>query len=446
MLRLFNVYIPRSAIALLTSEVVLLFSCYLIAAVSRMNVDITVYVLYGTGLPAMTVVVGTIVLGMYFQDLYAQVRVRSRLLLVQQTSLAIGIAFLAQAGLNYVRPELMLPRWVMFGGSGLALVAVPLWRMTFAKIMVTTVAQRRVVFVGTNEVVEELAQTFDRVPEMGFHCAGFITERTPVPPFAEHRVLGGLLETKRIAEEVSADHIVVGLAEHSPLLPTDDLLQLRVSGIPIERAGSMFGAAFGRIPIREIAAADLLFHGDSPANWSASHLQGIVSWLIAAILSIVAFPMALVIALLVRLTSPGPILIRHLMVGKGNRQFTLYKFRIVSGEGSAQTVTRLGRWLRDFRLDAIPQLWNVLRGEMAIVGPRPDPPEIAYELEHEIPIYRERTVVKPGLTGWAQINLSDRDTLRKLEYDLYYIQHCAFSLDLYIILTKLKMLLLGRMD
>ena len=187
--------------------------------------------------------------------------------------------------------------------------------------------------------------------------------------------------------------------------------------------------------------------------------QGVYSFALAMIGFLIAIPVMLIVALLVRITSPGPALYRQVRAGKDSVNFTLFKFRSMYQDAEAKSgavwatkgdprVTPLGRWLRRLRLDELPQLINVLRGEMVIVGPRPERPEFVKVLVGQIPYYHQRLAVKPGITGWAQINhkYGDtlEDTLTKLEYDLYYIKNLNMTLDLYIMFQTAKVMLLSR--
>jgi exopolysaccharide biosynthesis polyprenyl glycosylphosphotransferase len=174
---------------------------------------------------------------------------------------------------------------------------------------------------------------------------------------------------------------------------------------------------------------------------------------------ILTLPVMAVVAVIVKITSPGPVLFRQRRVGLNGAQFTVFKFRTMRKDAEAETgaiwaakndprITPAGRWLRRLRLDELPQLFNVLRGEMSIVGPRPERPEFVAVLQERIPYYRQRHCVKPGITGWAQINHKYGDTIEdaiiKLEYDLYYIKNLALSLDAYIVFHTLKTMLLAR--
>jgi exopolysaccharide biosynthesis polyprenyl glycosylphosphotransferase len=243
-------------------------------------------------------------------------------------------------------------------------------------------------------------------------------------------------------------------------LPVAHLLELRLSGIRLEDALSSYEMAFERISIHELRPSQLIFSsGDLGPSRTGVRLQVAYSMVIAALAALAAAPLMLLVAALVKLTSPGPALLQQRRVGKNNRIFTLYKFRSMVRDAEARSgavwatrndprVTPVGRWLRKLRLDELPQLFNVLKGDMSIVGPRPERPEFVAELEQKIPYYRHRHCVKPGITGWAQIKHkygeTIEDTVVKLEYDLYYIKNLAPALDAVIMFHTAKVMLLSR--
>jgi exopolysaccharide biosynthesis polyprenyl glycosylphosphotransferase len=213
------------------------------------------------------------------------------------------------------------------------------------------------------------------------------------------------------------------------------------------------------VATRNLRPADLLFSADFQPNSFNMAVQSLYSLVLGAAGLVLALPLMAVLALLVKLTSPGPVLYRQKRVGLRGKTFELYKFRSMYIDAEARTgpvwarqgdprVTPVGRWLRRFRLDELPQFFNVVRGDMSLVGPRPERPEFCKVLEEQIPFYAQRHVVKPGVTGWAQINHtyadSFEDSIVKLEYDLYYIRNLAPSLDAYIVFHTLKVMLLSR--
>ena len=208
-----------------------------------------------------------------------------------------------------------------------------------------------------------------------------------------------------------------------------------------------------------VAAFQLIFSGELGPRSRDVAYQRIINGVIAGVGILLSFPLMLLTALAVRLSSTGPILYRQVRVGLDGQPFTLYKFRSMRADAEAGTgavwairddprVTGVGRVIRRIRFDELPQLYNVLKGEMAIVGPRPERPEFVQALSEEIPYYRQRHCVRPGITGWAQINHkygdSLEDTITKLEYDLFYIKNMSLSLDTYIIFHTLKTMLLTR--
>ena len=239
------------------------------------------------------------------------------------------------------------------------------------------------------------------------------------------------------------------------MLPVDLLLDLRFSGIRIEEAAGLYEATFGRITTRRLRPSQLIFSAElGPQRWNMQ-VQTVYSFIIAVVGLIVAAPIMLLVALAVRLTSTGPVLFRQKRVGLNGKHFTLYKFRSMRVDAEAGTgavwakrndprVTRIGGFLRKTRLDELPQLFNVVSGKMAIVGPRPERPEFVSVLAEQIPFYRQRHAVKPGVTGWAQINYKYGDTIEdtivKLEYDLYYIKNLSPSLDLFIMFHTAKVM------
>ena len=458
--RLFQVYVPTTVVALLVSEIFLTFSCFLIATVIVIDLEPQFFLLYEGGLLRIILVIISILLGLYFHDLYTNVRIRSRTLLLQQFCMVIGIAFLAQAFLSYLSRDLMLPRWLMIIGSTLALLAMPAWRMLYSNVVVRAIAAEQVLFVGASSVAREIAASISEKPELGYRTLGFVEDDVA----QDEKLVGGpylgpLNRLREIVEQTRPSRIIVGLSERRGRMPVYDLLQLRLSGILVEEAASSFEAAFGRICIRELRPSQLVFSSEIGPSPNMVTLQSVYSFAIALAGVIITLPIMLLVALAIKLTSRGPVFHRQVRVGKNDRPFTVLKFRSMYADAEARTgavwaqkddprITPVGAWLRRYRLDELPQFFNVLRGEMSIVGPRPERPEFVSTLSEGIPFYRQRHCVRPGITGWAQINYkygdTMEDTIMKLEYDLYYIKYLSASLDLYIIFNTLKTVLLGR--
>lgn len=461
MIRIFKVFVPASVIGLLISETVLIFACYVLAAFIVPSEDPEFFLLYENGLWRIGIVVVCVMLGIYFHDLYTQFRIKSRIVLIQQLCLVVGIAFLTQALLSYLKlQDLSVPKWLMIWGSGLTLVFLPAWRVLYGAVVLKAFGSERVLFLGTSQSAREIADYLVDHPETGLLSVGCVDDgfgdETDLPGV---KVLGKISELVPIVREMKPDRIVVGMSERRQRLPVHDLLELRFLGIHIEEAQSTYESTFGRVCLRDIRPSQLIFTAELGPNPRKVYWQSMYSLAIALVAVLITSPVMLVVALLVRLTSRGPILYRQKRVGKGEEVFVLYKFRSMYANAEADSgavwakkddprITPVGLWLRRFRLDELPQLFNVLRGEMSIVGPRPERPEFVYELEKKIPYYRQRLCVKPGITGWAQINHKYGDTLEdtitKLEYDLFYIKNLAPALDAYIMFHTAKVMLLLR--
>jgi exopolysaccharide biosynthesis polyprenyl glycosylphosphotransferase len=460
MIRLFKVSIPGNVVALVVSEIVLVFSCYLLAAYLTFDVAPDVFLIDDEGLWHIALVVGVIILGIYFHDLYEDYRVRSRMLLLQQTSLVLGMAFVLQAALSYGRSSYLLPKWLMVYGSVGVLLLLPGWRILFAEVVSKALGAQRVLFIGSSQAVREIISQIAERPDLGMAPLGYLDQDESAPEeICGVHLLGGMEDLRRTVAEQRPDRIVVGMSERRNRLPMEQLLHLRLSGVHIEEAAVTFEALFHRVSTRDLRPSQLIFSTELGPRPQSVALQSVYSWLLGLIGLVVALPIMGVVAVLVKATSPGPALFRQTRVGLDGVTFRLFKFRSMYQDAEARTgavwatrddprITPLGRWLRRLRLDELPQLFNVIRGEMSLVGPRPERPEFVEVLQERIPFYAQRHCIKPGITGWAQINYkygeTIEDSLKKLEYDLYYIKNLALSLDAYIIFHTAKTMLLGR--
>jgi sugar transferase (PEP-CTERM system associated) len=460
MIRLFRVFVPVGSLALLSSEILLITSSFVLATYLVLEVDPTVFLLYDGGLVRIFVVLGSILLGIHFHDLYSKIYVRSRVVLAQQLCLVIGIAFLFQGLVSYLNADLRVPIRVMVVGSFLATVAIFSWRVFFSAYVLRVVAQDRLLLVGGSPLLEDIGRHIEEHPETGLQVVGYVgygqEAGTSLPG---GKVLGPMASLRAIIQATNPDRIVVGMTERRMRMPVGELLDLRFAGHIIEEAASTYEKVCGRVCLKELRPSQLIYSGELGPRRASMFYQTVINLVVAAIGIVASMPIMLLTALAVRLTSAGPVLYRQVRVGMDGLLFTLYKFRSMRADAEAATgavwaskddprVTPVGRIIRKLRIDEIPQLFNVLKGEMSIVGPRPERPEFVQALSEKIPYYRQRHCVRPGITGWAQVNYKYGDTLedtvQKLEYDLYYIKNMSPSLDCYIIFLTIKAILLSR--
>jgi sugar transferase (PEP-CTERM system associated) len=464
MIRLFRVFVPVGTFALLISEILLVTGAFVLASYIILPVDPGDYLLYEGGLESILLMVLTILLGLYLHDLYSDIYVKSRIILLQQLCLVMGMAFLMQGLISYLDHTqdhiLRMPIRLMVLGSSMAMMAIFVWRNLFSTYVVQVVGRDHLLLVGDSPVLVDIARYIGHHPEKGLVVTGYVAD---LPDKGEQlpggKLLGPVASLREIVDATRPSRIVVGMFERRNYMPVNELLELRFGGNIIEEAASAYERVCGRVCVKELRPSQLIYSGELGPRRRTLLYQSLSNILIAAIGMLVTFPLMLIVALAVRLSSPGPVLYRQIRVGMDGVPFTLYKFRSMRVDAEAETgavwaskddprVTPVGRIIRKFRFDELPQLFNVLKGEMSIVGPRPERPEFVKALSSRIPYYRQRHCVRPGITGWAQISYrygeTLEDTIEKLEYDLFYIKNMSLSLDTYIIFNTLKTILLSR--
>ena len=270
------------------------------------------------------------------------------------------------------------------------------------------------------------------------------------------RVIGTPRDIVRLVREHGVNRIIVGLADRRGRLPIEELLEAKLQGVRIEEPETMYERLTGKIMLDELKPSWLIFSDGFRARRVTRAVKRGIDVALALVGLALAAPLMILTGLAVRLDSPGPILYAQERVGEHGRVFTLYKFRSMRADAERGTpdvgratrddrVTRVGRFIRLTRLDEMPQLWNVLRGDMSFVGPRPERPFFVEQLAEAIPFYRQRHAVKPGVTGWAQVKYrygaSIEDAREKLRYDLYYIKHMSIIFDLTIVFDTIKVIL-----
>jgi exopolysaccharide biosynthesis polyprenyl glycosylphosphotransferase len=419
----------------------------------ELDVPLVVFLFEQGGYWHIGFVTTVIVVGLYFNDLYENYRVRSRIQLIQQFCLVLGIAFLLQSLLAYANWGVLLPKWMMVYGSVLVLMVLPVWRIFFSAQLLSAGGQK-LLFLGTSPATREIAEHLAEWPEIGLAPIGYLGDANGDAGGTPR--LGGIEELDEVIAERRPARIVVA---ESHGVPVDRLLELRLAGLQIEEASATYEAVFRRVSTRDLPPSQIIFSSDMSPSVRNITLQSFYSLLLGLVGLVLTLPVMAMVAVIVKFVLPGPAIYREQCAGLNGALFSVYKFRSMLADPGSRPgavwpakagprITRFGRWLRKYRLDELPQLFNVVRGEMAIVGPRPERPEFMAVLEEKIPYYRQRLCIKPGIIGWAQLNEGQsgeiEDAIAKLEYDRYYIKNLSLSLDTYIIFHTLKTTLVGR--
>lgn len=395
------------------------------------------------------------VLCLYYCDLYDSAAMASGSEVAARLLQALGLLFLMTAGLNGLfRPA----DWthgralvgVLFAGAILAV-----WRGVFWLWNHSDRLAQPILLFGDGRLAMRLAAEIQRRPELGLHLVGCFSPCAP-PGALESDTGRRLLQITR-RERIA--RIVVTMDERRGQWPAEELLRLKNEGVRIEDGNEAYEAITGRIAIESLRYSQILFSRGFTVSAAMRCYKRAASLSLACLALLLAAPLMLAAAIAIRLDSSGPVIYRQRRVGWRGQLFTLYKFRSMYAGVDANgqhlpailrdpRITHVGRWLRRTRWDELPQLFNILRGDMHFVGPRPFVPDQERELEAQIPFYRQRWAVRPGATGWAQVHRGYCATLadneEKLSYDLFYIKNMSFGLDLLILLQTVKILLLGR--
>ena len=405
---------------------------------------------------------------MYYFDLYDSAVVSNRREALVRLIQVLGVAYIALGVLYYLYPPVKLGRGIFNIGFLFVGLLLLLWRKLFTVINSTPWLAERVVILGDGALAASLLHEMQSRPELGIRVASHTKvlgngstpgeyERAELPvAFSRNTVRRGLKGNREVRR---VDRIVVAMEERRGQLPVDLLLALKNRGVQVQDGNDVYESITGKVPIESLRLSWLLFSQGCYVSRPFLIYKGFAARLIAVIGLLLSLPLLPFIVLAIKITSPGPVLYRQRRVGRDGVVFYCYKFRTMRRDAEADTgptwardddprITRVGKFLRLTRMDEIPQLLNVLRGDMCLVGPRPERPEFVDVLDKKIPYYNLRLSVRPGITGWAQIlykyGSSVEDAKEKLCYDLYYIKNMSAGLDLLILLSTIKIILLGR--
>ncbi len=460
MIRLFRVFVPLSVLLLIASESLLITAPFVAATYVSLQVDPTVYLFYDLGLLRILLVVATFMIGMHFQDLYSQIRVKSRVLLLQQICMVAGAALLIEGLISYAAPDLNLPLPVMLMGCPAAIILIFFWRVFYTGYALPAMARDRLVLAGDSPLLDELAKHVNAHPELGLEIAGVVRDpaRMEMAP-ASGQAGRPVSALRNLVNAAHPRRIVVGMRDDRAEAPLSELLDLRFAGFEIEEAQATYEKILGRTPLAAVRPSQLVSSGELWPRPQSVFYQTVFNTVLAAVGIVVTAPAMALAALAVKLSPSGGVLARQVRIGLNGVPFTRYKFRTMNAEAEAAggaawaspddpRLTRAGRFLRRFLIDEMPQLFNVLKGDMAMVGPRPERPEIVDAIAGRLPYFRHRHSVKPGVTGWAQFNYhpfsGSENCATGLEYDLYYVKNASVALDVFILFHTIKLIVLSR--
>ncbi|TYC90711.1 TIGR03013 family XrtA/PEP-CTERM system glycosyltransferase [Novosphingobium sp. BW1] len=455
MVRLFKHYIPYAVILLCIVDFALLvlaneLSWRLRALQIGMDMGSLLARMAAHGAFGAVMILAMVSVGVYASEALRSMRFAAARLLV-----AVSLGVIALAFVDFVVAAEQFWRSTLVYSMGLAIVLLMGNRLFFHAAFGSAVFRRRVLVLGSGARARRI-EGLSKRPESGFAVVGFV-DMNEGPPFVEGAIPRGEIENlTRFVENLGISEVVLALQERRNAMPVKDLLRIKTAGVHVNDFSSLVERETGRIDLDTVNPSWLIFSdGFSSGRAVSGAVKRLFDIVASSCVLLLTGPVVLVFALLVKLDSKGPAFYRQARVGLFGVPFDVIKLRSMRSDAEVAgaqwatkddpRITRLGRFLRKLRIDELPQAWTVLKGEMSFVGPRPERPEFVADLEAHIPFFAERHMVKPGITGWAQINYpygaSVEDSRNKLEYDLYYAKNYTPFLDLLILLQTLRVVI-----
>jgi sugar transferase (PEP-CTERM system associated) len=454
-MRVFNRYVSRRHLTVLTGELLVIFGSMTFVA--------HVYSPDGSEFPSAgwqgAVATAVCLVCLYYNELYDLTVVRTSREIVIRLFQAVGMALIVIALLYIALPSLVLPGGAFLPAAGLFLLGILAWRLAFNKVVALPFGERTLI-VGTDATAQTLARLVLAQRDFPYDIVGFIVDdpQRIGEPVVNPRVVGTPADIEHLIDTRGISRIFVGLSDRRGTLPVGELLRAKLRGVRVEDVTTVYERMTGKLLVEDLRPSWLIFSDGFRASRLTRQTKRAFDLVLASVGLLVGAPLMLLTAIAVWLESGDPVLYRQERVGCNGSVFTLYKFRSMRPDAEQGTpvwakavdhrVTRVGRFIRRTRLDELPQLWNVLRGDMSFVGPRPERPFFVAQLAQHIPLYEQRHAVRPGITGWAQVKYrygaSMEDALEKLRYDLYYVKHLSLAFDLTILFDTVKVVLFAK--
>ncbi len=465
-----NTRLGTRLVVLILGDVLIVLGGFLLAMFIRLGVDGGIdQILTNYGLPKIIFATAICLTTLYLYDLYVFTVINSRKELVLRIMQALGITWVLLAMLFYFFPALLVGRGIAAYSVVIILSFLLSFRIGIHYILGHPDIGEKILIVGDGSVVEDTTHAVSIRRDAGHRIVGFVANADLATNGHNGngngngdgiRRFGTVDELEAIVDGEGIDRIVIGTRERRGAFPAEALLRLRLAGVVnIEESTSFFERVTGRVHLDNLLPSWLIFSIRPRDTRLRTVFREALHRGLATLGLIITFPFALITALIIKLESRGPVFYRQERVGRNGKIFKVIKFRSmrVNSEPDGKPVwaakdddrvTLFGRFTRKTRIDEIPQFWNIIRGEMSFVGPRPERPYFVEKLSEDIPYYQYRHLVAPGLTGWAQVKYpygsSVEDARQKLQYDLYYIKNQTLTLDLIIIFETVKTVLFGR--
>jgi sugar transferase (PEP-CTERM system associated) len=439
----------------------LIYCCGLAALLIRLGAGAVEVFTVKFGWLKLIVAVAVVQGAFYLFDLYDFALIRRLSILGLRIIQALGLAAIVLSAIFYALPTMLLGRGVVLVHFLLMLTVMSAWRLFTRWVLRNPRFAERVLILGTDNQAVELAREVLHRREAGFEVVGFIgNDRALVgKSLINPRVVGVTDELEELVSAYSIDRVIVALADRRGKMPLDPLLNIKWRNeVIVEDWAPFYEGLTGKVSTERLQPSHLIFAANMQSLRTYRRVRRLADLTIATIGFLLTSPLMLLTAIAIKLESKGPIFYTQERVGLHNRPFRIIKFRSMHTDAEKNgavwaskndpRVTRIGKFIRKTRIDELPQFINVLRGEMSMVGPRPERPQFVEQLEQLIPYYSQRHLVRPGVTGWAQVRYpygaSVDDAKMKHQYDLYYIKNQSPLLDVVVLLETLRVVFFGR--
>ena len=456
MIRLFKHYIPFEVMLLCLVDLLLLALAAEIGwqvRIFQLGIDPGAFLSRLPGIAGFAVIVWLAIIAV---GTYTPLALRSLRYALARMFVALGLGIFAISFVNLVFPGTALWRSILLYAMGIGLVLLVANRLVFSRIIGTQAFRRRILVLGAGPRAQRLVD-MSHHPDSGFKVVACVAMGSGSDERVDNAIeRASITDFGRFVAGHGAHELVLAMQERRNTLPLKDLLRVKTTGVDVSDLSGFLERETGRLDLDTLNPSWLIFSDGFTAGQRLSSIAKRIFDIVASLLLLViALPLIIIFAVLVKLESRGPAFYRQVRVGLFGEPFQIPKLRSMRQDAEADgatwaekddpRITRVGRFIRTVRIDELPQLWSVLKGEMSFVGPRPERPQFVAELEEKLPYYAERHMVKPGITGWAQINYpygaSIEDARSKLEYDLYYAKNYSPFLDLLILLQTGRVIL-----
>ena len=463
MLRIFKQYYPIRNIFFFIGEGIAIFAAVMVASWLLLNVGLfgfdrwLCFKIFLISLVCQTC--------LYYNDLYDLKVTDTFQELGIRLLQALGTAAIILAGIYLVFPKTIIGSGIFAVSIVFVIILIVSWRFFYSLILKHGIFNQNIILLGSGGLAQNIFNEIKNRKDSGYTIAVNVQDSLENLDFSYEqgqtetickKDYDGLCE---LADELDIKKVIVALKERRGALPLKELVKCRVKGIDVIEGTSFYEMLAGKLIVDQINPAWIIFSEGFYKSRTKRFFKRSTDLIISLAMLILFSPLILVTAILIKIDPTGPVLFSQERVGKNKKPYMLYKFRSMVEDAEKQSgpvwasdndkrITRIGSVIRKWRIDEIPQLWNVLKGDMSFVGPRPEREFFVKQLEEAIPYYGERFSVKPGITGWAQVcyryGASVDDAVEKVNYDLFYIKNMSSFMDLMIVLRTIKIVLFGK--